>query len=243
MLKFIEESDYLLVDSFVEIEPGVVEWKYSGEDGARHSGVLIPSSTRVIEVQTGTESVQVGNTNPQYDLEGNVVVASTPIYEDRPTYGPEVINLWNKLVELDAGSTIEVTWVNEFEFYSNLLVSDKLSAKVTLDSLAGSIRAAYVSSGQLIQEEYRHAKLQADLWDGTGSVPATIQSWADASGMTPLEAQADVIATAASWELVLETIRQVRLEAKAAVDAAESIDSVRGIVSTYSQSLNSLRPS
>lgn len=122
----------------------------------------------------------------------------------------------------------------------------RATAKRAIDTAAGSARARYVSAGQLVEEEYRLALQQTQAWRDAGSpagqVPAAIQDWADAAGITAEQAATSIEQTAAAWESVLLQIRQVRLAGKAAVDAAGDADDFAAIAQPFIDQLGAMQP-
>ncbi|MCX4187159.1 hypothetical protein [Methylophaga sp. OBS4] len=122
-------------------------------------------------------------------------------------------------------------------------------AKSYIDNAAGNARQRFVSTGQLIDMEYKLAQEQTIAWRAAGSpaedVPPAISDWAAAAGLTDEEAAADIEATAAAWEQVLITVRQIRLAGKAAVDAATdqgTADDMANVAQPYIDQLDSLAP-
>jgi len=93
-----------------------------------------------------------------------------------------------------------------------------------IDQQAGVTRAAFVSPGALIEDEYRQALRAVEQWRDAGSpahdTPDEIVSGAEYSGITPEQAAQEIETTAAQFDAVLAAIRQVRLSHKAAVKAA-----------------------
>ncbi|AWL12805.1 hypothetical protein HMF8227_02353 [Saliniradius amylolyticus] len=118
----------------------------------------------------------------------------------------------------------------------------KTALKAAIDTAAGSVRKAYVSQGQLVEEEYHLAKQHAEGWDGSGDAPATVQAWADASGLSTAEAKDDILATATAWEQALTAIRAARLSGKAAVSGATDDDEALNAAETAIAQLNALMP-
>lgn len=122
----------------------------------------------------------------------------------------------------------------------------RATAKRAVDQAAGNARARYVSAGQLVEEEYRLALQQTQAWRDAGSpadqVPAAIQDWADAAGITAEQAATSIEQTAAAWEAVLLQIRQVRLAGKAAVDAAGDAEDFAAIDQPFIDQLDAMQP-
>lgn len=79
--------------------------------------------------------------------------------------------------------------------------------------------------------EYEQAERDARAWTdagGTGDAPDSVASWATASGMTPAQATADILAQAAAWRGAMAQIRAQRLAAKAAVRAGTVDEALAG---------------
>ncbi|ABC33407.1 conserved hypothetical protein [Hahella chejuensis KCTC 2396] len=97
-------------------------------------------------------------------------------------------------------------------------------ARRAIDAAAGDARAAFVSAGQLVEEEYRLALRQVQQWRDAGqpadAVPEAIQHWADAAKLSALDAADDIERTAARWQAALLRIRGIRLQGKAAINQA-----------------------
>lgn len=121
----------------------------------------------------------------------------------------------------------------------------KKAAKTAIDSAAGNARAAFPSPGSLVDAEYYLAERQAREYKAagySGTVPGSVQSWADVSGMTAQQAADDIIATADQWYGVLEVIRSARLSGKAAVDAAADHAAVDAAAASAVAALDTIRP-
>ena len=99
-------------------------------------------------------------------------------------------------------------------------------ARQAIDLAAGRARARVVSPGVNVADEYRLTQQQVSAWRAAGSpldaVPATLQSWMDATGWDANTAATDIEQSAASMESALVAIRAQRLAGKAAVNAATS---------------------
>ncbi|MBM68188.1 MAG: hypothetical protein CME43_01760 [Haliea sp.] len=99
MLTFIDENDFLKVDTFKENEDGAVSWVWDeGEGLPTHSGVIREDFKRYTQEQQGTEEVVVGQ-----DEEGN------DITEEQPKMVDVEINVWEKLWELHDDSNSDVS--------------------------------------------------------------------------------------------------------------------------------------
>lgn len=96
MLKFIDENDFLLVDTFKENEDGSVSWVWDeGEGLPTHSGVIREGFKRYTQEQQGTEEVVVGQ-----DEDGNDVI------EEQPKMVDVEIDVWAKLLEKESENVI-----------------------------------------------------------------------------------------------------------------------------------------
>lgn len=123
--------------------------------------------------------------------------------------------------ELGATGEGRPTWVNES---IPPITSRRVAAQQAIDAAAGRARSRFVSLGHLVVEEYLQAEMAAGQWTNAGrpsdAVPADVQVWADAAGMTPAQAADNILATAQNWRSVITTVREIRLNGKAAVGSA-----------------------
>lgn len=121
----------------------------------------------------------------------------------------------------------------------------RAGAKGKIDQAAGRARARYVSPGDLVDQEYMAAEAAAKEYRDAGypvdQAPPEVQTWADATGNTTQWAADDIIATGAQWRAVLRAIRTIRLEGKAAVDAAAG-DAIETTAAQYVAQLDSMAP-
>ncbi|WP_303905609.1 hypothetical protein [Thiohalomonas denitrificans] len=126
------------------------------------------------------------------------------------------------------------------------LADYQIAARTAIDSAAGAARAAYPSPGSYIDIEYQHAERQAEEFKAAGypadAVPACVQDWSDASGMTPTAAADDIMATAVEWYAAIESIRRERLMGKAAVNAALDHVGVDAARADATAALDAIRP-
>lgn len=141
MLKFIDKNDFLLVDEYKTNIDGSIAWTYDeGIDAPTHSGVIREGFIRTKEVQTGTETVVVGQTDPVYEYdeetgEGVLVTPAQDITEEQPVFEEITVNVWDKLKELEADGAITIEPVD--------LSVIKEQAKQTINQL----REQYISGG------------------------------------------------------------------------------------------------
>lgn len=126
MLKFIDENDFVLVDTFQLCSDNSVEWSYISDSGS-HTGVIYEGLVCTTSIQDGTTEVSTGFKNakvgetPVLDEEGNPVLddngdpVTEPVYESQeqfetvPNMVDVEINVWDKLQELHADPDSPVT--------------------------------------------------------------------------------------------------------------------------------------
>lgn len=103
--------------------------------------------------------------------------------------------------------------------------------KADIDRICDNKRQTFVSPGSLVTEEHRRAYDEAVRYKVEGgAVPAAIQTWATIKGWTPAQAADDIITTRNAWMTALDQIRDVRLTAKAAIDAATTPEAIKAVV-------------
>jgi len=115
-----------------------------------------------------------------------------------------------------------------------------------IDTAAGAARAAFVSPGSYIDQEYLLAKQEAAAWLEGGkdesAIPSSVQDHIDMFGVSADAAATDIVATAEAWETALREIRQLRLGGKAAVSRAETIEEAEAVAEQAIEQLNRYRP-
>lgn len=115
-----------------------------------------------------------------------------------------------------------------------------------IDTAAGNARAAFVSPGSYIDQEYLLAKQEAQAWlDNGKDANAIPSSVSDHMAMFEVGAEAaatEIVATAEAWETALREIRQLRLGGKAAVRQAETIEAAEAAAEEAIEQLNRYRP-
>lgn len=119
------------------------------------------------------------------------------------------------------------------------------AAKDAIDAAAGEARAAFVSVGWGVEEEYRLAKAEADAWIAAGKpandVPPAVEVWAQARGWTPEQAADDIMQTEQLWTSMLLAIREQRLLGKAAVDGAPDSADFDAVAAPFIAALEAIR--
>ena len=115
-----------------------------------------------------------------------------------------------------------------------------------VDTAAGDARAAFVSPGSYIDQEYQLAKQEAASWLNGDKDPNSVpSSLADHMAMFDVDADVaahEILATAEAWEQALSGIRRARLGGKAAVRAAETIEAAEQAAQSAIAELNAIRP-
>lgn len=111
-----------------------------------------------------------------------------------------------------------------------------------IDSSADNARTRDQSIGQLLDIEYQqvieaHSRWYADGYDET-KCPEEINAWANAEGVTPLQAAQEIAEAAAHREEVIRQIRSIRLAGKAAVRAAADDADFTAIAGPFIDQLN-----
>lgn len=100
------------------------------------------------------------------------------------------------------------------------LTKDQLCAAI--DAEADAARLAVVGD-PLRMVEYERAAVEATAYRAagySGTVPAAVQSWADAKAWTPQQATDDILVAAAAFNGALYALRDIRLKGKEAVRTA-----------------------
>jgi hypothetical protein len=115
-----------------------------------------------------------------------------------------------------------------------------------IDVAAGNARAAFVSPGSYIDQEYLLAKQEASEWLAGGKDETAIpSSVSDHMAMFEVSAEAaaqEIVATAEQWETALRDIRNLRLSGKAAVQRADTIEDAEEAAQQAIEQLNRYRP-
>jgi hypothetical protein len=121
-----------------------------------------------------------------------------------------------------------------------------LSLNANIDTAAGNARAAFVSPGSYIDQEYLLAKQEAVAWIESGkdenAIPSSVQDHIDMFGVSAEAAATEIVATAEQWEQALGAIRSARLGGKAAVQRAETIEAAEAAAQQAIEQLNRFRP-
>ena len=127
-----------------------------------------------------------------------------------------------------------------------LLKASQLQLATSIDTAAGNARAAFVSPGSYIDQEYLLAKQEAQAWLENGkdanAIPSSVS---DHMAMFEVGAEAaatEIVATAEAWETALREIRQLRLGGKAAVRQAATIEAAEAAAKGAIEQLNQYRP-
>lgn len=127
-----------------------------------------------------------------------------------------------------------------------ILIAVASVANDDIDTAAGTARAAFVSPGSYIDQEYLLAKNEAAEWLANGkdenAIPSSVQDHIDMFDVSAEAAASEIVATAEAWEKALREIRQLRLGGKAAVSRAETIEEAEAAAEEAIEQLNRYRP-
>jgi hypothetical protein len=104
MKKFIDTEWFESVDTFKRLEDGSILFTKFNENGSVSSGSILQGMTRSYSVQTGTETVVIGQ-----DENGEEITENQPVYETHE------FDVWAKFVELRDNGTITVQPVPQSE--------------------------------------------------------------------------------------------------------------------------------
>jgi hypothetical protein len=195
MLKFIEQNDFLLVDTFKENEDGSVSWTYDeGEGLPTHSGIICEGFKRFTQEQDGVEEVVTGQepvldedgNQERYDDTGELVFKD--ILKEQPKMVDVEIDVWAKLWELHNNENSPVT----------VLEVDITPIKESAKQRVNSQRDSLISGGV----EYNGYTFQTDsqsIMDMMGVIMAGIDTtWLTADNQQVPMTNTDMQALGAS---------------------------------------------
>lgn len=97
---------------------------------------------------------------------------------------------------------------------------EELCAKIDAEADAARLK---IAGDPLRVVEYQRAEAEATAYAAagyTGTVPRTVEDWAEAKGWTAQEATDDILRASAAWNAALYAFRGIRLKGKEAVKAA-----------------------
>jgi hypothetical protein len=129
---------------------------------------------------------------------------------------------------------------NGFDFKSLPIGAARLIAAQQIDEAADNARVAAVGNSQRVLE-YQLAEQEAEAFQAekfAGEVPASVQAWVDAAGLSPQKAAEDILAEAAAWKTALYAIRAARLVGKQAALKAASHDEAEAVADTAIAKIN-----
>lgn len=115
---------------------------------------------------------------------------------------------------------------DEWVAVSATIADVKANAIKQIDADVDAIYGAVVGNRQ---SEYDAADVAAQTYKAAGyagTVPAMVQSWADAKAWTPKQAADDILATAANWRTAQANIRANRLACKESVRNATTAETI-----------------
>lgn len=129
---------------------------------------------------------------------------------------------------------------------SRLLSAIQTQVSASIDRAAGRARNAFVSPGELVEQEYHLAKQEAQAWLDGGkdetAIPSSVSDHMAMFGVGAAAAATEIVATAEQWEQALATVRSARLGGKAAVRSAETIEAAEQAAKAAIAELNAIRP-
>ncbi|MGP9665991.1 hypothetical protein ACT3TY_15385 [Halomonas sp. AOP22-C1-8] len=150
-------------------------------------------------------------------------------------YAGKIYNNWEADELLDSGIPASVLLA---------ALSTELSKKI--DTAAGNARAAFVSPGSYIDQEYLLAKQEATAWLENGkdanAVPPSVEDHMAMFDVDAATAAQSIVTTAEQWEQALGAIRSTRLGGKAAVSRAETIEAAEEAAQHAIEQLSQYRP-
>ena len=141
---------------------------------------------------------------------------------------------------------VDGVWTQQWEVRS--YTSDERAGLIksacdSIDLAADAARRRFVSPGDLIDQEYKEAYNQAKSWLDSGAdiaaVPVSVLDEAAVRDLSPVAAAEYVVATGDQWAVLLMSIRKLRNQGKAAVNAAAGSD-VLAVAQQWVDQLNAI---
>lgn len=129
---------------------------------------------------------------------------------------------------------------NGFEFTQLPLGAALLCAVLQIEEAADNARAAVVGNSLRVVE-YQLAEQEALAFQAAGfegDVPAAVQAWVDAAGLSPQAAAESILTEATAWKGALYAIRAARLKAKQQALKAASHDEAEAIADVAIAAIN-----
>lgn len=129
---------------------------------------------------------------------------------------------------------------NGFDFALLPIGAARLCAGQQIDEAADNARVAVVGNSLRVVE-YQLTEQEAQAFQAAGfegAVPATVQAWVDAAGLSPQEATENILAEAAKWKGALYAIRAARLKGKQQTLDAASHDEAEAIADEAIAAIN-----
>lgn len=131
---------------------------------------------------------------------------------------------------IDAGGNCVIT-----EAPAPSFADVRAAAIRTIDADVDAIYAAVIGNRQA---EYDLAEKDAQAYKAagyTGTVPASVQAWADAKKQTAKWAADDILATSANWRTLQADIRAYRLGRKEDARNATDVAGVDAVMTTWAE--------
>jgi hypothetical protein len=114
-----------------------------------------------------------------------------------------------------------------------------------LDLFVDRVRSRFPAAGAFIADEYQLTADQAEMFAAagySGTVPACVQSWADATGMSAQAAADNILATRDAYQQALAYTRRIRLVGKAEIAAAPDIRTAYEVFRVYRDQADAVQP-
>lgn len=127
------------------------------------------------------------------------------------------------VIDVEAGTVTET--LEAIPFTPEEITAEKESMCNRIDAAADAARMM-IAGDALRVVEYQRTEAEAKAFKDagyTGTVPATVQTWAEAKGWTATQATDDILTVAAAWNQALYTLRDIRLKRKELVRAATNL--------------------
>lgn len=201
-----------------------------------------------------TASIEVA-----YTLEKTQLLRKLAVSEDSDFYNKTKLSRAVGTIDTIVAtkhSELAVTADDDLETFDSILCFSSLETRVltlaeekaisssSIDYQAGVVRANVVSNGAFVDAEYLLAVAEANAWLDGGSlpesVPVSVSVWATASGRTNEEAALDILTTRERFNVLLNTIRSIRLLGKAAINACTTSAQVQAKYTTVINELKTL---
>ena len=136
-------------------------------------------------------------------------------------------------------------WPEEVPIEPSSEKKRRIAACTTIDTAAGAARTRFATNSAFIESEYLRAYETSVEWinlNYQGEAPAPVRSDAEAFGRTDQEAAKQIKATGDHWFGKLDTIRDIRLKGKQAVEQAADDADFMAVAQPFIDQLEALKP-